>query len=227
MAYLGPPLPPHSRWSKKVMQPPPPPPPLPLTSLPPLPPPTLNSTKPMRKVPLVCEPPPPPLSLPPSPPVKVKPRFVPSTWPPLPWALPGGTASAAQDRATVNASVNATVVNIKTRFINRRDPFCRGTKEERVFSARGPCLYSIIKYRGGNAAWLYARWPYLFAVAWSCLRVANFSERRVCELPRIRLPRTWVNKGERMSRWANTGRDEGSVPIMGSNSERRQAGGRM
>ena len=77
----------------------------------------------------------------------------------------GGTASAAPDRATINTSINATVVNKKTRFINRRDPFCRGTKEERVFSARSPCLYSIIKYRGGNAACIYARWLYLFAVA--------------------------------------------------------------
>jgi hypothetical protein len=119
VAYLGPPLPPHSRWPKKVVQPPPLPPPLPLTSLPPLPPPTLTSTKPMRKVPLVCEPPPLPLLLPPAPPVKVKPRFVPSTWPPLPWALRGGTASAAQDSATINTSINATIVNIKTRFINR------------------------------------------------------------------------------------------------------------
>jgi hypothetical protein len=47
------------------------------------------------------------------------------------------------------------------------------------------------------------------------------------ELRRIPIPRTRMNKGERMSRWANTGRDEGSVPIMGINSERRQAGGRM
>jgi DNA-binding NarL/FixJ family response regulator len=36
----------------------------------------------------------PPLSLPSAPPMVVKPRFVSSTWPPLPWALPGGTASA-------------------------------------------------------------------------------------------------------------------------------------
>src|SRR5215207_9794268 len=35
------------------------------------------------------------------------------------------------------------------------------------------------------------------------------------EVLRIFLPRTSVNKGERMSRWENTGRDEGSVPIMG------------
>ena len=76
----------------------------------------------------------------------------------------------------------------------------------------------------------------------------NFRERALCEVPRppyrrlrqgelrripkgevrrIPLPRTPVNKGERMSRWANTGRDEGSVLIMGINSERRQAGGRM
>jgi hypothetical protein len=32
------------------------------------------------------------------------------------------------------------------------------------------------------------------------------------------IPHTRVNKGERMSRWGNTGRDEGSVPIMGINS---------
>src|SRR5919107_2653935 len=36
------------------------------------------------------------------------------------------------------------------------------------------------------------------------------------ELPRIPLPRTPVNKGERMSCWKNTGRDEGSVSIMGT-----------
>src|SRR5215218_8564252 len=52
-------------------------------------------------------------------------------------------------------------------------------------------------------------------------------ELRLCELRRITLPRTSVNKGSRKGRWANTGRDEGSVPIMGINSERRQAGGRM
>jgi hypothetical protein len=47
------------------------------------------------------------------------------------------------------------------------------------------------------------------------------------ELPRILILGTSVNKGEKMSRWGNTGRDEGSVPIMGINSERRQPGGRM
>ena len=31
----------------------------------------------------------------------------------------GGTASAAPDRATINTSINATIVNTKTRFINR------------------------------------------------------------------------------------------------------------
>jgi hypothetical protein len=31
----------------------------------------------------------------------------------------------------------------------------------------------------------------------------------VDELPRISIPRTSVNKGERMSSWENTGRDEG------------------
>jgi hypothetical protein len=35
------------------------------------------------------------------------------------------------------------------------------------------------------------------------------------ELPRILIPRTPVNKGERMSRLGNTGRNEDSVPIMG------------
>jgi hypothetical protein len=34
---------------------------------------------------------------------------------------------------------------------------------------------------------------------------------------------TRVNKGERMRCWENTGRDEGSVPIMGT-TQRRQAG---
>jgi hypothetical protein len=38
---------------------------------------------------------------------------------------------------------------------------------------------------------------------------------------------TSVNKGEKMSRWGNTGRQEGSVPIMGTNKRRRQAGGGM
>jgi hypothetical protein len=45
------------------------------------------------------------------------------------------------------------------------------------------------------------------------------------ELPRIRIPRTSVNKGERMSRWGNTGCEDGSVPIMGTTKRRRQAGG--
>ena len=44
----------------------------------------------------------------------------------------------------------------------------------------------------------------------------NFSERRTREVRRILLPRTWVNKGERMRCWENTGRDEGSMPIMGT-----------
>src|SRR5215212_403522 len=51
----------------------------------------------------------------------------------------------------------------------------------------------------------------------------NFRELRTSELLRIPkgevrrtpIPHTRVNKGERMSRWGNTGRDEGSVPIMG------------
>jgi hypothetical protein len=44
--------------------------------------------------------------------------------------------------------------------------------------------------------------------------LANFRESPECELHRIPIPRTPVNKGERMSCWENTGRDEGSVPIM-------------
>jgi hypothetical protein len=44
---------------------------------------------------------------------------------------------------------------------------------------------------------------------------ANFRESPLDELRRITLPRTLVNKGERMSCWENTGRDEGSVLIMG------------
>jgi hypothetical protein len=47
------------------------------------------------------------------------------------------------------------------------------------------------------------------------------------EVRRIPLPRTPVNKGERMSRLGNTGRDEGSVPIMGTTQRRWQAGGGM
>jgi hypothetical protein len=44
------------------------------------------------------------------------------------------------------------------------------------------------------------------------------------ELPRKLIPRTSVNEDERMSRWGNTGRKEGLVPIMGT-TKRRQAGG--
>jgi hypothetical protein len=44
---------------------------------------------------------------------------------------------------------------------------------------------------------------------------ANFGESPLDELRRITLPRALVNKGERMSCWENTGRDEGSVLIMG------------
>jgi hypothetical protein len=36
-----------------------------------------------------------------------------------------------------------------------------------------------------------------------------------------------VNKGEKMSRRGNTGREEGSMPIMGTTKRRRQAGGGM
>jgi hypothetical protein len=43
----------------------------------------------------------------------------------------------------------------------------------------------------------------------------NFRELRKAEVRRIPLPHSQVNKGERMSGWGNTGRDEGSVPIMG------------
>jgi hypothetical protein len=39
------------------------------------------------------------------------------------------------------------------------------------------------------------------------------------EVPRISLPRTRVNKGERISCWENTGRYEGSVPIMGTTTQ--------
>jgi hypothetical protein len=44
----------------------------------------------------------------------------------------------------------------------------------------------------------------------------GFIQDPASELRRIPLPRTPVNKGERMSCWENTGRDEGSVPIMGT-----------
>jgi uncharacterized membrane protein HdeD (DUF308 family) len=44
---------------------------------------------------------------------------------------------------------------------------------------------------------------------------------------RILLPRTWVNKGEKMSCWGNTGREEGSVPIMGTTRCRQAGGGRL
>jgi hypothetical protein len=37
---------------------------------------------------------------------------------------------------------------------------------------------------------------------------------------------TWVNKGERMRCGENTGRDEGSVPIMGTTQCRQAGGGR-
>ena len=47
-----------------------------------------------------------------------------------------------------------------------------------------------------------------------------------CELRRILLPRTRVNKGERMRCGENTGRDEGSVPIMGTTRCRQAGGGR-
>src|SRR5215211_8332209 len=43
----------------------------------------------------------------------------------------------------------------------------------------------------------------------------NFRESPKGEVRRTPIPHTRVNKGERMSRWGNTGRDEGSVPIMG------------
>src|SRR5215212_3248384 len=46
----------------------------------------------------------------------------------------------------------------------------------------------------------------------------NFRESPKGEVRRTPIPHTRVNKGERMSRWGNTGRDEGSVPIMGINS---------
>jgi uncharacterized membrane protein HdeD (DUF308 family) len=45
---------------------------------------------------------------------------------------------------------------------------------------------------------------------------ANFSESAVNPKSVGRLPGTRLNKGERMSRWGNTGREEGSVPIMGA-----------
>src|SRR5215211_6590791 len=43
--------------------------------------------------------------------------------------------------------------------------------------------------------------------------------------PRRGLLRTRANKGERMGCGENTGRDEGSVPIMGTTQRRRLAGG--
>jgi hypothetical protein len=46
-----------------------------------------------------------------------------------------------------------------------------------------------------------------------CANFREFGEGEVVR--RITLPGTSVNKGEMMSRWGNTGRDEGSVPIMG------------
>jgi hypothetical protein len=47
------------------------------------------------------------------------------------------------------------------------------------------------------------------------VRWANFVELRQREVRRITLPHSQVTKGERMRCWENTGRDEGSVPIMG------------
>jgi hypothetical protein len=44
---------------------------------------------------------------------------------------------------------------------------------------------------------------------------ANFAESPKREVLRIPIPRNRVNKAERMSCWENTGREEGSVPIMG------------
>jgi hypothetical protein len=55
----------------------------------------------------------------------------------------------------------------------------------------------------------------------------NFRESDKGEVRRIPIPRTPVNRGERMSCWENTGRDEGPVLIMGTTKRRRQAGGRM
>jgi hypothetical protein len=46
------------------------------------------------------------------------------------------------------------------------------------------------------------------------------------DLLRIYLLSSWVNKGERMRCWENTGRDEGSVPIMGTTQCRQAGGGR-
>ena len=40
----------------------------------------------------------------------------------------------------------------------------------------------------------------IFAVAWSCLQVANFSELRKGEVRRIPLLRGWVNKGKKKGR---------------------------
>ena len=53
---------------------------------------------------------------------------------------------------------------------------------------------------------------------------ANFLELRKAEVRRIPLPHSQVNKGERMSGRENTGRNEGSVPIMGTTT--RSAGER-
>jgi hypothetical protein len=47
-----------------------------------------------------------------------------------------------------------------------------------------------------------------------------------CQLPGIYIPRTPLNKGERMRCGEHTGRDAGSVRIMGTTGC-RQAGGRM
>ena len=64
-----------------------------------------------------------------------------------------------------------------------------------------------------NAAYSSVRRVY---VRYSTKQALNFGELRQHEVRRIPLPRTPVNKGERMSCWENTGREEGSVPIMGT-----------
>jgi hypothetical protein len=52
-------------------------------------------------------------------------------------------------------------------------------------------------------------WPGGVYVRYDTKKRSNFLESPLDELRRIPLPRTLVNKGERMSCWENTGRDEG------------------
>jgi hypothetical protein len=65
------------------------------------------------------------------------------------------------------------------------------------------------------------------AVVQRCLTKRS-RERRKGEVQLWRTPllRGWVNKGERMRCGENTGREEGSVPIMGTTQCRQAGGGR-